>query len=178
MHRAWRKLNGTINTAKYDEISPGACRDGHTLHFTRIGSPDFDKNMILDGSERLRIRPGEYPKILQEVYFQLSGKFLPDPSRSDFNQDIWIAESENQFFDQIYHPPYPLNNAFPNSICAATSQPNPIYRHATSFRRKGACARAFPLSGSASTAPGLPRAHANQELLHRGARGQPGSEQQ
>jgi len=118
------KLNSNINTGKYDEISPVLSRDGHTLYYTRIGSPDFDKNMILDGHNVYESAPGEYPKLLQEVYFQLSGKFLPDPSRSDFNQDIWIAESENAFFDKVYHPPYPLNNAFPNSICAATSQPN------------------------------------------------------
>ncbi|MBK6619581.1 MAG: hypothetical protein IPG32_01380 [Saprospirales bacterium] len=136
------KLNGTINTAKYDEISPVLSRDGHTLYFTRIGSPDFDKNMILDGRNVYESAPGEYPKILQEVYFQLSGKFLPDPSRSDFNQDIWIAESENQFFDQIYHPPYPLNNAFPNSICAATSQPNQ-YIVINQFPKEGGMRKGF-----------------------------------
>ena len=136
------KLNGTINTAKYDEISPVLSRDGHTLYFTRIGSPDCDKNMILDGRNVYESAPGEYPKILQEVYFQLSGKFLPDPSRSDFNQDIWIAESENQFFDQIYHPPYPLNNAFPNSICAATSQPNQ-YIVINQFPKEGGMRKGF-----------------------------------
>jgi len=119
------KLKGQINTQKYDEISPVLSRDGHTLYFTRLGSPDFDKNMILDGQNVYESSTGgDYSAVLQDVYYQLSGKILSDPTRSDFNQDIWIAESEDQFFDQIFHPPYPLNNAFPNSICAATSQPN------------------------------------------------------
>ncbi|MBK7409597.1 MAG: OmpA family protein [Saprospirales bacterium] len=118
------KLGADINTSKYDEISPVLSKDGHTLYFTRLGSPDFDKNMILDGRNVYESAPAEYPQLLRDVYFQLSGKFLPDPTRSDFNQDIWIAESENQFFDKVFHPVYPLNNAFPNSICAATSQPN------------------------------------------------------
>ena len=136
------KLNPNINTGKYDEISPVLSRDGHTLYFTRIGSPDFDKNMILDGRNVYESTPGEYPRVLQEVYFQLSGKFLSDPSRSDFNQDIWIAESEAQFFDKVFHPPYPLNNAFPNSICAATSQPNQ-YIVINQFPKEGGMRKGF-----------------------------------
>jgi outer membrane protein OmpA-like peptidoglycan-associated protein len=136
------KLNDHINTRLYDEISPVLSRDGHTLYFTRVGSPDFDKNMLLDGVNIYESRPGDYNGMLREVYFQLSGKFLPDPSKSDFNQDIWIAESENAFFDKVYHPPYPLNNAFPNSICAATSQPNQ-YIVINQFPKEGGMRKGF-----------------------------------
>lgn len=136
------KLNANINSRLYDEISPVLSRDGHTLYFTRVGSPDFDKNMLLDGVNVHQSNPGDYSRILQEVYLQLSGKFLPDPSKSDFNQDIWIAESENDFFDVVYHPPYPLNNAFPNSICAATSQPNQ-YIVINQFPKEGGMRKGF-----------------------------------
>ncbi|MFZ2900859.1 MAG: OmpA family protein [Saprospiraceae bacterium] len=136
------KLNENINTRLYDEISPVLSRDGHTLYFTRVGSPDFDKNMLLDGVNIYESRPGDYNGMLREVYFQLSGKFLPDPSKSDFNQDIWIAESESAFFDKVYHPPYPLNNAFPNSICAATSQPNQ-YIVINQFPKEGGMRKGF-----------------------------------
>jgi outer membrane protein OmpA-like peptidoglycan-associated protein len=136
------KLNDRINTRQYDEISPVLSKDGHTLYFTRVGSPDFDKNMILDGRNVFESAPADYPRVLQEVYYQLSGKFLPDPSRSDFNQDIWIAESENQFFDKVIHPPFPLNNAFPNSICAATSQPNQ-YIVINQFPKEGGMRKGF-----------------------------------
>lgn len=136
------KLNANINTRQYDEISPVLSRDGHTLYFTRVGSPDFDKNMLLDGVNIYQANPGDYSRMLQEVYFQLSGKFLPDPSKSDFNQDIWIAESESAFFDKVFHPPYPLNNAFPNSICAATSQPNQ-YIVINQFPKEGGMRKGF-----------------------------------
>ena len=136
------KLGADINTNKYDEISPVLSADGHTLYFTRLGSPDFDKNMILDGKNVYESAPGEYSQLLREVYYQLSGKLLPDPTRSDFNQDIWIAESENQFFDQVFHPLYPLNNAFPNSICAATSQPNQ-YIVINQFPKEGGMRKGF-----------------------------------
>ncbi|MCB9282612.1 MAG: OmpA family protein [Lewinellaceae bacterium] len=136
------KLGADINTNKYDEISPVLSKDGHTLYFTRLGSPDFDKNMILDGANVYESSPGEYSQLLREVYYQLSGKLLPDPTRSDFNQDIWIAESESQFFDKVYHPVFPLNNAFPNSICAATSQPNQ-YIVINQFPKEGGMRKGF-----------------------------------
>ena len=35
------KLSAQINTVEYDEIAPVLSRDGNTLYFTRVGSPDF-----------------------------------------------------------------------------------------------------------------------------------------
>jgi outer membrane protein OmpA-like peptidoglycan-associated protein/Tol biopolymer transport system component len=136
------KLNTQINTRQYDEISPVLSRDGHTLYFTRVGAPDFDKNMLLEGHNVYESTPDQYPRLLQEVYYQLTGKYLSDPSKSDFNQDIWIAESEQAFFDKVVHPAYPLNNAFPNSICAATSQPNQ-YIVINQFPKEGGMRKGF-----------------------------------
>ncbi len=116
------KLPPTVNTPTYDEISPVISRDGHTLFFTRVGSPDFEHTLIVNGVDR-----GKDPfieVILSEVYSALAQRPILDAIASEFNQDVWIAKSSDGLFDQVYHPGPPLNNALPNSICAITPDPN------------------------------------------------------
>ena len=45
---------------------------------------------------------------------------MKNPEKSQFNQDVWIAYSQNENFNTVTHPEYPLNNALPNSVCAIT----------------------------------------------------------
>ncbi len=118
------KLHEGINTAYYDEIGPVVSRDGHSLYFTRVASPDFDRTLIINGQDVNHLDPDSYEDYLRYAYYQLVGTPVSDPHNSDFNQDVWVAESVQGYFDRISHPSYPLNNALPNSICAFTSEPN------------------------------------------------------
>lgn len=118
------KLHNDINTVKYHEYSPIVSRDGHTLYFTRVGSPDFSPTLMLDSVD-LSTGPREYyEEVLQDAYSQISGKPVKSPVDSEFNQDVWVAESLYDFFDEVSHPGPPLNNALPNSILAITDEPN------------------------------------------------------
>ena len=118
------KLHAGINTAFYDEIAPVVSRDGHSLYFTRVASPDFDSTLIVNGQDVREIDPEGYGEYLRYAYYQLVGSPVLEPENSDFNQDVWVAESVQGYFDRISHPSHPLNNALPNSICAFTSEPN------------------------------------------------------
>ncbi len=116
------KLPPTVNTPEYDEISPVISRDGRTLYFTRVGSPDFEHTLIVNGVDR-----GKDPfieVILGEVYSALAKRPIRDAVSSEFNQDVWIAKSVQGLFDEVVHPGPPLNNALPNSICAITPDPD------------------------------------------------------
>ncbi len=117
------KLHEGINTV-YDEIAPVLSRDGHSLYFTRVASPDFDRTLIVNGQDVHHLGAEDYNNYLHYAYYQLVGDPVTEPHRSDYNQDVWVAESVSDYFDHISHPPYPLNNALPNSICAFTSEPN------------------------------------------------------
>ncbi len=117
------KLHEGINTS-YDEIAPVVSRDGHSLYFTRVASPDFDRTLIINGQDVHHLGAEDYDNYLRYAYYQLVGAPVSDPHRSDYNQDVWVAESVSGYFDRISHPSYPLNNALPNSICAFTSEPN------------------------------------------------------
>ncbi len=119
---AIEKLPPTVNSAEYDEISPVISRDGRTLYFTRVGSPDFEHTLIVNGVDR-----GKDPfieVILGEVYSALAKRPITDAVASEFNQDVWVARSVQGLFDQVWHPGPPLNNALPNSICAITPDPD------------------------------------------------------
>jgi outer membrane protein OmpA-like peptidoglycan-associated protein len=118
------KLPATINSDELDEISPVVSSDGHTLFFTRVGSEDFVRDFWIDSVNIYIEDPAHYEEVLQDAYSQIAGRSIADPATSDFNQDIWIAESTTGFFNQLVHPGWPLNNALPNSICAITNQPN------------------------------------------------------
>lgn len=119
------KLNDKINTRQYNEISPVVSRDGRTLYYTIVAHPDFNKTLIVNKNNlhatASKIR---YEEELRAVYQDLEGSPVSNPSNSKFNQDIKVAKSVNDYFDDVHHPGHPLNNALPNSICALTPEPD------------------------------------------------------
>ena len=103
------KLEDGINS-EYDEISPVIDLHGKTLYFTRMGYPDFNKTLVEKGEDLSEtLEDHKYKSYLQSVYTEIARRSVYDPEKSDFNQDIWIAESVEDTFDHIVHPPYPLN---------------------------------------------------------------------
>ena len=121
------RLPDAINSM-YDEIIPVPSRDGNTLYFTRVGSPDFDRTLILDTTNwAKRLTPERYRTFLAEVYSEIAGYKVSDPERTPFNQDVWIAKGDSAQFTTVIHPGPPLNNALPNSIAAITPDPNALY---------------------------------------------------
>ncbi len=121
------KLNSGINSNVYDEITPVVSLDGNTLYFTRVGYPDFVKSLVEDGVEMsVKLGAGEFNTYLSNIYTRMGQRRVNDPSRSEFNQDIWIAQSLSGTFDQITHPGPPLNNAMPNSVSSVTPSSNEL----------------------------------------------------
>lgn len=115
------RLNNKVNTDQYDELSPVVSRDGHSLYFTRVADPLNSRILMENGRDySYHIDAGMYNKKVCHIFSQLEGKQVTDPSRSDFNQDVWVAESEEFEFDKVYRPDYPLNSALPNSLCSLT----------------------------------------------------------
>ena len=113
------KLHDNLNTKFYNEISPVISKDGKTIYFTREGFPVFNRTLIENGIDISRTHNAlDYQKKLAKIYSSLSKSTINDPINSSFNQDIWIAQSKHKEFDVVSHPRAPLNNAFPNSICA------------------------------------------------------------
>ncbi len=114
------RLNDQINS-KYDEITPVVSRDGQTLYFTRVGSPDYDRTLMEDEDNLFELfERKEYHEYLQEIYSMIAQQRIVNPVSSRFNQDVWIAKAEQDSFVSVEHPTYPLNNALPNSICSVT----------------------------------------------------------
>ena len=116
------KLPFPINTDEYDETTPVVSRDGRQLYFTRTGAPDFVRSLRVDGSDAAdSLSLPEYTRLLQEVYAALGRTSVreEDPSRSRFNQDVWLAELDGygKVLD-VTHPDTPLNNALPNALAA------------------------------------------------------------
>ena len=119
--QSWQieQLNSDINTRSYDEVAPVISRDEQTMFFTRQGFPVFNKTLVEKGTDLSAILSiSEYNKKLSEIYSSLSGKLVTNPSTNSFNQDIWMAKNRKGLLDQVSHPTQPLNNAFPNSVCA------------------------------------------------------------
>ena len=116
------KLPFPINTDDYDEISPVVSKDGRQLYFTRTGSPDFARSLVVDGGDAAdTLSAAAYDDLLRQVY-KLVGRGRPvegEPYRSRFNQDIWVAEMDGygKVLD-VTHPGPPLNNALPNALAA------------------------------------------------------------
>jgi outer membrane protein OmpA-like peptidoglycan-associated protein len=138
------KLPEPINSA-YDEINPVPSRDGNTLYFTRVGYPDFCKTLVLDSVDQaVKLSPEEYQKLLVELYSAMNGRSVPEPERSAFNQDIWIANGDSTGFHQLSHPGWPLNNAFPNSMATITPDPNAFYV-INQFAPSGEISRGFSI---------------------------------
>lgn len=109
-----------INTDKYDEIAPVISYDEDKIFFTRIGSPDFHRTLLIDSVDVHEfLNDPEYFTALQKVYRQIAGNDIQDVVSSSFNQDIWIIHLDDRFKTiDLSHPGYPLNDALPNSICA------------------------------------------------------------
>lgn len=140
------KLDSSINSKEFDEVTPIVTHDGGTIYFTRVGSSDFVKTIWIDGkdvSEDYKYQ--EYLANLREIYSEISGKKVSgNPEKSDFNQDIWYAESRDSVFDHLVHPPSPLNNALPNSICSLTPDGN-TYVVVNQFSKDGGMNKGFSL---------------------------------
>lgn len=116
------KLGPLVNTDTYQEINPLVSDDGNTLYFTRTGSPDFEKYLLIDGENiYTKIPETKYNVILGKVFEELGDQQVKNPHRSAFNQDVWMARTfDGKGFDYVFHPGPPLNNALPNSICSET----------------------------------------------------------
>ncbi len=113
------QLHLDINTKSYDEIAPIVSRNEQTMFFTRQGYPIYNKTLVeksVDLSKTLS--PDAYQKKLSEIFSSISGNDITNPAASSYNQDIWVAKTKNTLLDQVSHPGAPLNNAFPNSLCA------------------------------------------------------------
>lgn len=138
------KLPEFINSP-YNEISPVPSRDGKTLFFTRIAYPDFNPTLLIDSiDQHKKLSPPEYTATLKSVYKQIAGGYIADAVRSAFNQDVWMATGDSIGFTAVSHPPYPLNNALPNSLVAITPDPNAFYV-INRFEKNGNMDRGFSI---------------------------------
>jgi outer membrane protein OmpA-like peptidoglycan-associated protein len=138
------KLPDFINSAAYDEITPVPSRDGATLFFTRVGSPDFERYLFLDSVDLAKkYKPTEYLDFLGRIFTSL-GAPPGDPVRSKFNQDVWVAVGDTGRFVAVQHPGPPLNNALPNSIVAITPDPYTFYC-LNQFKKAGDMNRGFSI---------------------------------
>ncbi len=112
-----KKLEISINTSGFDEISPCISSDGQRLYYTRTGYPDFDQTLIESDQDLSIILPKiKYDQRLREIYTLLGDRPGGKIYESDFNQDIWEARWDGNKFVADNHPEYPLNNALPNSV--------------------------------------------------------------
>ena len=115
-----RKLSYPINTDNHDEICPVLNYEETRLFFTKVGSEDFNKTLIENNEDlHVSLSPNNYIRKLSSIYTSISGKAIYDPVSSEFNQDVWMADLDDL---DLYHPPMPINNAFPNSICSNFSK--------------------------------------------------------
>ena len=113
------QLHLDINTKSYDEIAPIISRNEQTMFFTRQGYPIYNKTLIEKGVDLSKtLTPDAYQKKLSEIFSSISGNKIANSATSSYNQDIWVAKTKNNLLDQVSHPGTPLNNAFPNSLCA------------------------------------------------------------
>jgi OmpA-OmpF porin, OOP family len=140
------KLDSTINSKEFDEVTPIVTHDGGTLFFTRVGSSDFNKTIWIDGKDVSDdYKYNEYLHNLREIYSEIAAKpIVGNPEKSDFNQDIWYVESREKPFDHLNHPPSPLNNALPNSICSLTPDGD-TYIVVNQFSKDGGMNKGFSL---------------------------------
>lgn len=144
--QSWRleKLPEPVNST-CDEITPVLSRDGRSLYFTRVGCDDFNRVLLIDSVDHaVKDSPFEYIATLADVYGQIAGKPVYAPTRSPFNQDIWIGQASDSLanFTTVEHPGYPLNSALPNSIMTITPDPNMFYV-INQFERNGNMSRGF-----------------------------------
>lgn len=117
------KLGAHINLSGFDEISPIVTPDGKTMYFTRVGYETFDRTLLENDFDISRtVGENAYINKLRAIYSEIAGKEITDPIRSNINQDIWVAMTNESLFDRIVHPSHPLNNALPNSVCGISGE--------------------------------------------------------
>lgn len=136
------KLNSKVNSSQYNEISPVVSRDGKTLYYTVVGHPNFNKTLLMNGKDVSQTSPAQFDAKLREAFADLSGTSINNPTNSVFNQDIWVAQSVDDYFDYVFHPGTPLNNALPNSICALTPEPDEFIV-INQFKKEGGMKQGF-----------------------------------
>jgi len=141
------KYDYPVNTNEYDEISPVFSFDEDVLFYTRIGSPDFDKTLYIEGRDMYAEHPQEeYAKILKKVYSQIASKSIENVESSGFNQDIWVLYVDSVLKPlDLAHPGHPLNNALPNSICARYDDHNRFIL-VNRFEKEGGLDNGFSVS--------------------------------
>ena len=142
------RLPYQVNSNEFDEINPIVSIDGKTLFYTKVGSSDANRTIWFNGrdvSDSLSLE--EYYIYLSEIYTDIAGQTIFDPMSSDFNQDIWFATTEKEDlypFMNTQHPPAPLNNGLPNSVCSLTPDPN-TFVVVNQFSRDGGMNKGFSL---------------------------------
>ena len=121
------KLDSSVNTSKYDEVSPVLSRNGKWLYFTRTGSPDFVKTLY-DRKKDLSqsLASSDYDDRLRSIYSSIARQDIEEPVSSVYNQDIWIARLKENKVVEVSHPWYPLNNALPNSAVSTGPEANSL----------------------------------------------------
>jgi OmpA-OmpF porin, OOP family len=140
------KISSSVNT-EYNEITPVVSRDGKTLYFTRVASPDYDHTLIIDKQDILmQFGSDIFLQRITEIFTELgSEKTIIQADKSEFNQEIWIANIDTSAkVLSIEHPPYPLNNALPNSLVSITPDPAAFYI-LNQFDEKGGMKKGFSL---------------------------------
>jgi len=122
------KLGPSVNTPEFDEVSPVVSLDGKKLFYTRLGYYDFDRTLIEDGEDlSYKYTAQKYENYIGGIYSTIAGRTVRQPFTSSYNQDIWIAKSDEDYnFNNSYHPSYPLNNALPNSVGSLTPAGNEV----------------------------------------------------
>ena len=137
------KLNSDINTSGYDEIGPVLSDDCKTLYFTRVADPKFDKTLIYANVDQKNLLSFvHYYRLLANIYSQIAGHRIYSPSESEFNQDIWIAKKKGNYFQEVIHPGFPLNDALPNSVCSIFPEENALIV-VNQFNAKGGMKEGF-----------------------------------
>ncbi|MCB0691725.1 MAG: OmpA family protein [Saprospiraceae bacterium] len=113
------KLPESINSSEYDELCPIFNRKESQMYFTRVGSPDIDYTLIIDGEDfYANSNHEQYFNKLNEIYSQISGIKIDDALSSSFNQEVWSSEYNDKKLESPEHLPFPINNVLPNSICS------------------------------------------------------------
>ena len=100
------KLPESINSPLYDEIGPILSYDGQTMYFTKVGNPEFDKTLEIDGKNLyLSLSQVQYDNFLAKIYTQIAGFKIRNAIRSDYNQDVWIAQFDKNFLIDVENGP-------------------------------------------------------------------------
>ena len=137
------RLPAPINTDEYDEICPVMSYGEKYLFYTKVGSPDFIKVLIENDEDISTTRSEEdYNNRLKDIYSLISGKYVLEPSKTSYNQDIWYCGLDGEKINYPLHPGTPINNALPNSICSNYNKDN-TFVIINQFGEKGGMSAGF-----------------------------------